>query len=544
MSRKFASPENRRAVEPVRKRRLQPFRHATAWGSILCLFASLGVAWAAGKPSQPPLASISVKTAKLGSRIPSRFVGLSLEVSTQGQALPVPPKKQQLASQIHPAGEFVYSLGAPGDPNLGYFQLMRNLGPAILRLGGNSQDNTCWDKKAAPHPALCHGPITPGDMKLYSEAAGATGWRLILGINLKQDAPKWALSEITQGVARYIHSDQILALEIGNEPSLFPYDGSRRKNYSLADYLREYRAYASAFAENPVAKKYALAAPAECCRWENTKDLEAIMDGLRHTNLKLVTVHEYVATTCGGRTVTLAQLLAPKTTDGFIRRARGWVVAAHRRGLPIALAETNSASCGGMAGVSNAFASAVWGLDYMFQVARDGFSSINFHTSYRAGGSAYSPVVSIGTKTASGRWHYQNTAQPLYYAMYMFARNAEKAHFLPASIDTGANVRAYAVSACPHCAVKVFVINKDLKAAGRVRVHVAGRKTSATLLLLHAPSLGSTASAVRYGGEQFDTNGHIRAPHVETLRPNSEGNFVFDLPNASAALLTVASPSK
>jgi hypothetical protein len=514
------------------------------WGQArkfrLCLLALMVAGGATAALAGQPLASVSVKTAPLGSRIPSGFVGLSLEVSTLGQALAVPPKSLQLASQIHPAGQFVYALGEPGDPNRAYFQFMRNLGSATLRLGGNSQDNTCWDKSAAPHPNLCEGVIRPGDLKLWSEAARATGWRLIVGINLKQNAPQWALQEVTQGVARDMQPSQIAALEIGNEPSLFPRDGSRPRNYSPSDQLHDYLGYARAFEANPLAKKYALAGPAACCSWENTRDLETFMDGLRHSNLKLVTVHEYVTTTCGGRTVTIPQLLAAETTERFIRRARRWVAAAHERGLPIALAETNSTSCGGMTGVSNAFASAVWGLDYMFEAAQDGFSSINFHTSYKTGGSAYNPIVTLGTKKSSGRWRYTNIAQPLYYAMYLMARNAEGGHFLPASIRTGANVRAYAVSSCRSCAVKVFLINKDLTASGQVRVSVTGRKTPASLLLLDAPSLSSTAAAVRYGGEQFSTDGHIAPPHTTTVRPNSQGAYVFQLPNASAAMLTIA----
>ncbi len=512
--------------------------------ALLCLFLLLATGVAAAGQGKPALASITVQRAPLGRKIPKGFAGFSLEVSTLGQGLAVPPKDQQLLGQIHPGEQFAYALGVPGDPNRAYFQFMRNLGPAILRLGGNSQDNTCWDPHAAPRPKLCHGVIRPGDLKLFSEAARATGWKLILGINLKQNSPKWALGEVTQGVARYIRPREIKALEIGNEPSLYRYGDARPRNFSLSDYLREFQAYANAFAANPLAKRYALAGPAECCGWANTKDLETFMHTLRHTNLKLVTVHEYVATTCRGSSVSIAQLLAPRTTDPFIRRARQWVVAAHRNGLPIALAETNSASCGGMRGVSNAFASTVWGLDYMFQAARDGFSSINFHTSYRAGGSAYNPIVTIGSKNRAGRWRYTNIAQPLYYAMYMFARNAEGERFLPARIATGTNVRAYAVSACPACAVKVFVINEALKASGPVHIRIAGRNASGTLLLLRAPKLGSLASAVRYGGKQFRHDGHIPPPHVERVNPGADGEYVFDLPNPSIALLTVPAARK
>ncbi len=456
-----------------------------------------------------------------------------------GQGLPVPSKGQQLASEIHPTGQFVYALGEPGDPNLGYFHFMRNLGHASLRLGGNSQDNTCWDEAAAPRRNLCKGVITPGKMDLWADTAKATGWRLIVGINLKQNSPPWALREVTQGIARDMKLNEVEALEVGNEPSQFRGRG-RPKNYSLRDYLHDYLSYARAFAANPVAKQFALAGPAACCAWENTKDLTAFMDAVQHANVKLVTVHQYVTSVCRGPNVTVGQLLAPETTERFIERARRWVAAANQHRLPIALAETNSTSCGGMTGVSNAFASAVWGLDYIFQVAQDGFSSINFHSSYKTGGSAYNPIVTTGTKASRGHWSYTNVAQPLYYAMYMFAQNAEGKHFLGTTVKTTANIPAYAVSSCPSCAVQVFLINKDTSAAGRAEVRVAGHSTPATLLVLRAPSLSSTATAVRYGGQQFDSNGHIAPPQTTAVKPNSRGEYVFNLPNASAALLTVA----
>ncbi len=525
-------------MEPVQEplpRGVQPCRRRIITMCGLMLVMLVAKAQASG----PPLIAVSVKTAPLGRQIPPHFVGMSMEVSTAGQALAPPPKPLQLVTHLHAKGQFVYSLGVPGDPNQGYFQFMRNLGPALLRLGGNSQDNTCWDMASAPHPKFCNAPLTAGDFQLWSAAARATGWHLILGINLKQDAPQWALKEITQGVSRYMQPSEIKALEIGNEPSLFPRDGSRPRSYSPQDQVHDFMAYARAFAANPVPKKFALAGPAACCSWENTKDLDIFMEGARHSNLRLVTVHEYVTTTCGGRTVSIPQLLAPETTERFIRRARRWVVAAHAHGLPMALAETNSTSCGGMTGVSNAFASAVWGLDYMFQVARDGFSSINFHSSYKTGGSAYNPIVTLGTKQGHGRWHYNNIAEPLYYAMYMFARNAEGNHLLPVSVSTHANVRAYAVSACTRCAVRVFLINKDLAASGEARVSVAGHKAPATLLLLRAPSLSSSAGGVRYGGAQFNSEGRIAPPHTTTVRPNAQGEYVFTLPNASAALLTI-----
>ena len=42
--------------------------------------------------------------------------------------------------------------------------------------------------------------------------------------------------------------------------------------------------------------------------------------------------------------------------------------------------ETNTASCGGFPGISDAFAAALWGIDYGLQMAYSNFSMGLFHT--------------------------------------------------------------------------------------------------------------------------------------------------------------------
>jgi hypothetical protein len=70
-------------------------------------------------------------------------------------------------------------------------------------------------------------------------------------------------------------------------------------------------------------------------------------------------------------------------------------------------------------------------------------------------------------------------------------------------------------------------------------VRVTGRRGMASLLLLRAPSLSSEASAVQYGGVQFDSDGHLPSPHIAGVQPGAQGTYSFILPKASAALLTV-----
>jgi hypothetical protein len=494
------------------------------------------------RAARAQLATISVQTNVLGKAIPRDFVGLSLEVSQSGQGLQA-LQKNQLGGASLPKEQPEYALGRPGAPNQDFFQFMKNLGPGVLRLGGNSQDNSCWDPKQAPHPSWCQATLKAGDLKLFSTAAESTGWRLIVGLNLKQNSAAWALREITQGIALEIRPQELLGLEIGNEPDLYRRD-ARPASYSSEDHVRDFLNYVHAFHKNPVGRRYALVGPATCCEWRNARDVGVFIDGVGPKNLKVVTVHNYSETTCGGKIVTVAQLLAPALMARFNTEAKTWVAAAHKRGLPIALAETNSASCGGMPGVSNAFAATVWALDYMHSVAQDGFRYINFHMSYRPGGSSYNAVDTFGQQDASHVWHYRNVAEPLYYAMYLFARNASGERLLPTKITSSANIRAFAVSSCVGCAVKVFVINKDLDASGSVRVHAARRIATASLLLVGAPSLRSRASKVSYGGVQFNSNGHLAAPNSTEVRPDAGGDYTFILPNASAAMLTIPGRSR
>lgn len=501
------------------------------------LFLTISIPSLVMGQSPAPLATVSVQAVPPGREIPRDFVGFSLEVSSGGQGLSAFKSKGSGEQAKAPTEIGEYVLGRPDAPNAGFFQFMRDLGPGILRLGGNSQDNTCWDPRQAPHPDACKATLTAADLKLFSDAARASGWRLILGINLKQDSASWALKEITEGVAREIQPKSILGLEIGNEPDLFRRTALRAKGYSPADHAKEFLDYAHAFAKNPEAKRYAVVGPATCCSWRNAADLGAFIDGVGPKTLKLVTVHNYSATTCGGRTVSIGQLLAPSLMDRLNREVQPLVAAATSRGLPIAMAETNSASCGGMPGVSNSFASALWGLDYMFTLAQDGFRSVNFHMSYRpGGGSSYNP---IDTYAASSGGQYRNVAEPLYYAMYLFARNASGERLTPTSISTNANITAYATSAPG--SLRVYVINKDLKAAGEIEVKLSRATGPASLLLLKASSLDSAAQQTSYGNAQFRSNGVLPAPRLTKVSGNSRGEYRFYLPNASAAVLTVKS---
>ena len=52
---------------------------------------------------------------------------------------------------------------------------------------------------------------------------------------------------------------------------------------------------------------------------------------------------------------------------------------AQQSGKPFIMFETNTASCGGFRGISNSFASALWGLDYGLQMVYSNFTHALVH---------------------------------------------------------------------------------------------------------------------------------------------------------------------
>ena len=75
--------------------------------------------------------------------------------------------------------------------------------------------------------------------------------------------------------------------------------------------------------------------------------------------------------------MTIERLLNPNPK--LVQEFEGMAQTKAEFGLPFRLAETNSCYHGGKRGVSDTFASALWGADLMYQLASAGGAGINFH---------------------------------------------------------------------------------------------------------------------------------------------------------------------
>jgi hypothetical protein len=493
------------------KRVIQFMRAARLLFPLFCFFC-VGVSLVA------QVASVSVTTGTTGTKIPANFAGYSLELENNG------------------------FLGNSTSPNTVFYQSMKNLGTGVLRMGGNSTDRWCWT--SPPQSSLCTGgTLTSTDIANYFFAASQTNWKILMGNNLGQNSASWSLGEVLDGIAPNSTTSQIVGLEIGNEPDDYVNDGLRNAanypndTYTPTNHADEFLAYVNAYKGNSIAKVYPLVGAAAADVWRTQANINTFISTVGASNLGFVTVHDYPLSVCGSGTITAAQLLASGVPATLAAAGPPWVQAATSNGLSMRFSETNSATCGGQNGVSNTFAETLWALDWMFTGAKIGLSGMNFHNG-NAPGSNYAFITTTVTQSGSN-FTYANTFKPLYYALYMFAREAQNQFMLPASVTTSNNIKSWATTACGTCAVKVFVINKDASASGTVNVTLSAPMGNASLVTLAAPAISSTETSITYAGAQFsNSTGLLGTTQATSVLPSGD-EYSFTLPNAAIAELVI-----
>jgi Glycosyl hydrolase family 79 C-terminal beta domain len=460
--------------------------------------------------------TVTVEPSVYGRPIPQGFLGLSLEYSSLQRYAGEDP------SAIDPVFE----------------QLIRNLAPGqapALRIGGDTTDWTWWPVAGLSKPPGVRYTLGPRWLAVTRALAQQLRARLILGINLEADSVQLASTEareLVDGVGR----EFIRALELGNEPALyasFPWYRTatgrkvpgRPRGYDVAAYMRDFTEFAAAMPRVP------LAGPAlGASKW--MQNLAPLLSA--QSRLGVVTLHRYPLQLCYTPTrspmhPSLAHLLASAATTGLADSFTRDVASAHAHHLPLRVDEINSVSCGADVAVSQTFASSLWAVDAMFELARVGVDGVNLHTFPGAGYELFKIT------RVHGRW--RAAVSPEYYGLLMFARAAPPgSRLLRTSEPTG--VKTWATRARDG-SVRVALINEGSRARV-IALRLPRASGSATLARLQAPSLSSSGGVTLDGqsfGRQTETgllSGDSRGDPVTV----ADGRYVVQLPPASAALLT------
>jgi hypothetical protein len=477
-------------------------KHNTLTLTVL-LLAPLAALHAADAPASIPTALVTVHLETPGVAIPADFLGFSYEKS--------------MLAETHFRAD-----------NAGMVNLYRNLGGGVLRFGGNQVELTYWSRTDTKPPASAKVPvgkklqvIGPAALDNLYAFAKQSGWRVLHGLNLGANDPAMAADEAAYALK--VGGPAVLAFEVGNEPDFYSRHDLRSTNYDYLQYRGEAEAGQRAIrARSPNAP---LAGPA-ITKFSNW--LPGFVADFKDT-LALATSHFYplAAKSKDPRSSNFASvenLLGAAAKTVWVPMIEEHLKASRAAGIPFRLGECNSASGGGTEGVSDVFASALWGADFLFDVAGRGVAGINFHGGFKDHG--YTAFCYRDN-------HYH--AHPLYYSMLLF-HQAARGRVLPVDCQAPINVTAHAVLGDDR-KLRVVLINKNPFRPVDASVAPGSPRTKAEVIRLTAPSVKSR-DGVTLAGSVVRENG-TWAPQPGELVPCVNGRLEVSLPAASAALLTI-----
>jgi hypothetical protein len=216
---------------------------------------------------------------------------------------------------------------------------------------------------------------------------------VVFGVNVGSNNVPNAMA-MTRSIIAAFDSDATKAknislafLELGNEADLYQHNGMRAANYTAKQWVHEWSTLAS-----NISSAFGLASRATRI-WgpsfsESTHGAgfspEGILAlGVRNSSagklLQAVSQHHYSGTFCFGSRAVLQDLLLKANIHSNISMFAPDIAAARAAGLPYVLGETNSISCHGAPGVSDAAAAAVWHVDYALYAASTGIGRLFFH---------------------------------------------------------------------------------------------------------------------------------------------------------------------
>jgi hypothetical protein len=458
--------------------------------------------WSTVSTSGPPAwsgptvtATVAVTQSTTVGQIGPRFVGLSYE-------------KSHLTDQFFTAG------------NAPLIALCKMLGPSMVRIGGNSVDRTTW-QPMAPAAAVSglSTSIGTADVDGLADFLRATGWTAIYGINLKTSTPQAAAAEATYAAGKLTSS--LDAFEIGNEPDLY--------GQSYATWSANFESFGKAI--RSAVPNAALAGPATA----GGGLYEAVE--LAHddaSQLTVLTQHYYRGSgkTTSPTSVTMADLLALDT--GLISTLKQLATAANSNHISggYRLAETNSFFAHGAPGVSDAFGSALWAIDFLFENAENGSGGVNFHGG-GAGQDGSGPFYYTPINEMAG---VVTGAQPIFYGMLLFA-SAGIGPLLESAVKvTSVNFTAYAVGQSDG-STNVVLVNKDNTDGVATDIAIGKSATAAYAVFLEGPSVLAT-TGVTFAGAAISQSGQWNPSPAWTV-PITDQAISIVVPPASAVLIHV-----
>jgi hypothetical protein len=418
------------------------------------------------------------------------------------------------------------------DPERGNVTAMfRTLGPSNVRVGGNTLDrDTLWIPGSAlppdPKPDWVQSILTPNDIKRFRDLLDRTGWTSIVAVNAgRPDLPR--ITDEAKALQRIL-GRKLVALGCGNEPDQWLGRGYKTAPFDYPQYHADWAACADATGSTK------LSGP-DTAGTGSTWAANLAAD--ETARMKVLTVHQYAS----GPTITIDQLLGPSQTAAQLRSVAPNLAAANAHGLPIRIDEANSAFSGGVDGVSNRYASALWVIDYGLSMAQAGVAGVNIHGGlgvcnepiWNGFFQRYTPFCAANKAYELAQVY---KAMPIYYGIWM-ARQMGPGRFLPLQLSSTRNITAYAVRG-DDGRTRIALVEKDQTSAAPVQVtlNVGGPTRGAKVLRMTGTSLADVPTAVQ--GATVDIAGKLKPGPPDSVGVR-DGSLTVSVAAGSAAIITL-----
>ncbi len=373
-------------------------------------------------------------------------------------------------------------------------QMIQNLGAnGVIRIGGGSSDETIWTG-GPRYSNTGIDSLTTTDINQLAAFVSATGgWKLIFGLNMGHYNPSLNAKEAVY-VSNALGAN-LYALQFGNEPASLSESGLRPPGYDVNGYMADWSVYRDSVRNRlPLAP---LAGP-DVSKMTNSISvfLKPFADNL-HADIKLLSGHYYgngyspvVATDPESVFDSITSIKTYKTTPVQLGKIN---TLATSYSLPYRITECGSVSKGGVAGISDAFGSALWALDFMWQVAVNNGRGVDFHGSAT---SNYTPIA---------RTNGAIVPRPTYYAMLAFKYGGGSgSQILPATLT--ANGKLCTAYACiKNGKTYVTMVNRDQSDLSYT-VNLSNAATQMTLYRLTAASIAAK-TGITFGGATVSASG-------------------------------------
>jgi hypothetical protein len=387
------------------------------------------------------------------------------------------------------------------------------LGRSVLRIGGNSVDQMHWMPTGAGRTS---GQVAPSDIDALAGFLQQAGWNCLYGVNLATSTPAAAAAEVAYAVQAL--GSSLYGIEIGNECDL--YGGHYFSPWSLQNFGGLWEKFRGAILQT--SPNVPLTGPASAGNISNW----TIPFG-RYTGpaqIALLTQHYYRGNGQSPSS-TDAELVTP---DAALSKDLAQLAAgAASIDVPFRLSETNSYYNGGAPGVSDSYASALWVLDHLFNIALAGGSGANLHGGGSGGG--YTPIADNNGAVIEAR--------PEYYGTLLFCLAGPGVLLGTAVAAAGLNITAYTVRA-PDGSLNLVVVNKEAAQGLRLYIDCGRNIHSAAAVVMSGAALNATGGITIQGASVTNDGGfEPNAPYT----PQFSGNTVNCYLDAiSASLIKVS----